>query len=109
MRATILLVGAISLFAMRLAAGADGTVGLRAYQIYSDRAPDKLGPAVVVEVMEGTPAVDAGVREGGFIVGIDGKDCVGKSAVEALRTSHAGPTGGHMFSRQSEGRQFEPL
>jgi S1-C subfamily serine protease len=76
MKAIIALLAA----ALLCAAGQDGTVGLSAVPIYNDNAPDKQGPAVVVEVLENTPAAKAGIRNGDFIVAINGADVAGKTA-----------------------------
>ncbi|MGA3039632.1 MAG: PDZ domain-containing protein [Bryobacteraceae bacterium] len=99
------------LFATLLgAAGESGTVGLNALRIYSDDSQDKQGPAVVIDVMENTPAAKAGIRNGDIIVGINGTDVDGKGATETLHANLAGPPGGSVkltLWRPSEGRQFE--
>jgi hypothetical protein len=106
MRVVIALLAA----ALLHAAGQDGTVGLSAVPIYNDNAPDKQGPAVVVDVLENTPAAKAGIRNGDFIVAIDGTDVAGKNTAEMFKTNLIGPPGGSVkltLWRDSEGRQFE--
>ena len=85
-------------------------MGLSAVPIYNDNAPDKQGPAVVVEVLENTPAAKSGIRNGDFIVVINGADVAGKTAAEMLKTNLTGSLGGSVkvaLWRDSEGRQFE--
>jgi len=93
-----------------LAAQQEGMVGLSAVPIYNDNAPDKQGPAVVVDVLENTPAAKAGIRSGDFIVAISGTDVAGKTTGDMLHSNLAGPVGGSVkltLWRDSEGRQFE--
>ncbi|HUE01191.1 MAG TPA: PDZ domain-containing protein [Bryobacteraceae bacterium] len=92
-----------------LAAGQNGTVGLSALPVYNDSQPDKQGPAVVVDVIENTPAAQAGICNGDLIVAIDGKDADAKG-LAMLQASLTGPLGGHLeltLLRLSEGRQFD--
>ncbi len=105
-RIAALLLGATLLSA----SDQDGTVGVNALPVYNENAKDKQGPAVVVDVMEGTPAAKAGIRNGDFIVAMNGADVEGKSAFEALRINLTGSIGGRVkltVWREAEGRQFE--
>jgi hypothetical protein len=106
MRIAVLFLSAMLLFA----AEPNGTVGLSALPIYNQNAPDNRGPAVVVDVLEGTPAAKAGIQNGDLIVALNGADLGGKSAMETLGTSLTGPLGGEVkltIWRQAEGRQFD--
>jgi len=106
MRAVTLLLAAT----LPLAAQQDGTVGLNAVPIYNDNAPDKQGPEVVVDVLENTPAAKEGIRNGDFIVAINGADVAGKTTGEMLHANLTGAVGGEVkltWWRESEGRQFE--
>jgi hypothetical protein len=95
---------------LHLAAQQNGTVGLNALQIYNDTSPDKHGPAVVVDVMENTPAAKAGIRNGDLIVALNGQDVNDKTAGDLVAANITGPVGGSVkltLYRASEGRQFE--
>ncbi|XOF32776.1 MAG: S41 family peptidase [Candidatus Electrothrix sp. YB6] len=56
-----------------------GGLGLRVSQIYDPDTEDHLGPLVVLEVIDGTPASKSGIQRGDIITHIDGEPTQGKT------------------------------
>ncbi|MGO4883626.1 MAG: PDZ domain-containing protein [Bryobacteraceae bacterium] len=91
-------------------AAQEATVGLIPAPLYSPDAKGQQGPAVVLDVMENTPAAKAGIRNGDLIVAVNGADLEGQDAMETLKASVIGLPGGSLkltLFRISEGRQFQ--
>jgi hypothetical protein len=86
-----------------------GTIGLRFEQLYDDAQPNKQGPLVVLDVVEGLPGAKAGVYRGDIVFAIDGALVMGKNLDEINRKSIRGPVGStvrlsfaHLDGTQSE-------
>ena len=66
-----------------------GGLGLRVSQIYDPDTKDHLGPLVVLDLVDETPASKSGIRRGDIITHIDGESTKGKTfkylIVEKLR------------------------
>lgn len=66
-----------------------GGLGLRVSQIYDPDTEDHLGPLVVLDLIDETPASKSGIRRGDIITHIDGEPTKGKTfkylIVEKLR------------------------
>ena len=56
-----------------------GGLGLRVSQIYDPDTEDHLGPLVVLELLDETPASKSGIQRGDFITHIDGEPTAGKT------------------------------
>jgi len=70
-----------------------GTVGIRFAQLYSDTQPNKRGPLIVLQVVEGQPAAKAGVAKGDIVFAIDGVPVMGQDLSEIKRKQIRGPIG----------------
>lgn len=66
-----------------------GGLGLRVSQIYDPTTEDHLGPLVVLDLLDETPASKSGIQRGDIITHIDGEPTKGKTfkylIVEKLR------------------------
>ncbi|MCI5211974.1 MAG: PDZ domain-containing protein [Candidatus Electrothrix sp. ATG2] len=56
-----------------------GGLGLRVSQIYDPDTEDHLGPLVVLELLDETPASKSGIQRGDIITHIDGEATKGKT------------------------------
>ena len=56
-----------------------GGLGLRVSQIYDPDTEDHMGPLVIIEVIDGTPASKSGIQRGDIITHIDGEPTQGKT------------------------------
>ena len=56
-----------------------GGLGLRVSQIYDSNTENHLGPLVVVELIDGTPASKSGIQRGDYITHIDDEPTKGKT------------------------------
>jgi len=80
--------------ALSLAADDDfGTIGIRFEQLYDDAQPNKRGPLVVLDAVEGLPGAKAGVHKGDIVFAIDGALVMGRELDEINRKAIRGPVG----------------
>src|SRR5579864_4688071 len=70
-----------------------GTIGIRFVQAYWEGHPDKRGPLIVLQVVEGLSAAKAGVQKGDIVFAIDGKQVMGQDLSEIERKAIRGPVG----------------
>ncbi len=70
-----------------------GGLGLRVAQLYDPDVPSKQGALVVLKVMSGLSAYQAGVLEGDMITHIDGQSVKGKSFDDLIARKMRGPAG----------------
>lgn len=70
-----------------------GGLGMRVGQLYDPQAPDKKGQLVVLYVMEGLPAQQAGVQRGDIVTRINGEPTAGKDFDDLVANRIRGPAG----------------
>lgn len=70
-----------------------GGIGLRVAQLYDPDVPNKKGALVVLKVMNGLSADQAGVLEGDMITHIDGQSVKSQSFDDLITNHMRGPAG----------------
>lgn len=92
--------------------GKGGHIGVRIQDITADLAPyfgvGKDEGVLILEVIEGSPAAEAGLRGGDVVVKVDGKPvCCSGPFVEAIRGHEPGDKVEITFRRQGETRRLD--
>lgn len=70
-----------------------GGIGLMVTQTYDSQSDNKIGPLVVLYVIEGTPALQQGVEKGDIITHINGNPTAGKNFQDLVVNELRGPIG----------------
>jgi hypothetical protein len=71
-----------------------GAIGIFFAQLYDpNRLPTHLGPLVVLQVVEGSPAAKAGIHSGDLVIAINGAPVGGHEFADLLRKDIHGPVG----------------